>query len=168
MKNLVLIGAGGCGRETLQWARDINKSEQRWNIKGFIDDDMHALKGFNCNVPILDTVDNYEIEDDDAFICCIGDGKIRENTVKKLKGKGARFVTMIHPSAIIADNCTIGEGVIIYPYALVSDHAKIGDGCIVNMYSSVAHDSLIGDFCTISAHCDVTGMCRLGERSYHF
>lgn len=166
MKNLVLIGAGGCGRETLQWARDMNKLEQRWNIKGFIDDDMYALNEFNCNVPILDTVDGYEIDDNDEFVCCIGDSKIRENVARKLKAKGARFVTMIHPSAIIADNCIIGEGVIIYPYALISDHAEIGDGCIINMYSSVAHDSMLGNFCTISAHCDVTGMCRLGERVF--
>ena len=166
MKNLVIVGAGGCGREVLQWVREINNKEQSWNIKGFLDDNLYALNGLNCNVPMLSTVDSYEIQKDDAFICCIGNSKIREMVVKKLKSKGAHFATIIHPSAVVADSCTLGEGCILYPFSLISDHAEIGDGCIINMYSSVAHDSKVGEFCTISAHCDVTGMCSLGERVF--
>ena len=40
MKNLIIVAAGGCGREVLQWAKDINRIENRWNIKGFIDDNL--------------------------------------------------------------------------------------------------------------------------------
>lgn len=166
MKSLVIIGAGGCGREVLQWAKDINEKENRWNIKGFIDDDLDALDGKKCSVSVLNTVDEYPIEVDDEFVCCIGNSKIRKVVVEKLKTKGAVFTTMIHPNAVIADSCTLGEGVIIYPYALISDNAVIGDGCIINMYSSVAHDSVLGEYCTLSAHCDVTGMCTLGNRVF--
>lgn len=166
MKDLVIVGAGGCGREALQWVRDINEKENRWRIKGFLDDDLNALEGKKCSVSIISKVDGYEIEPDDEFICCIGNSKIRKMVVKKLKAKGAVFVTLIHPNAVVADSCTLGECVIIYPYALISDNAVIGDGCIINMYSSVAHDSVLGEYCTISAHCDVTGMCKLGERVF--
>lgn len=166
MKNLVIIAAGGCGREVLQWAKDINERENRWNIKGFIDDNPDALNGLKCDVPILATIDGYVIERDDEFVCCIGNSKIRKLVVEKLKAKGAVFTTLIHPNAVVADSCTIGEGVIIYPYALISDNAIIGDGCIINMYSSVAHDSSLGEYCTISAHCDITGMCHLGDRVF--
>lgn len=166
MKDLVIVGAGGCGREALQWVRDINEKENRWRIKGFLDDDLNALEGKKCSVSIISKVDGYEIEPDDEFICCIGSSKIRKMVVEKLKAKGAVFVTLIHPNAVVADSCTLGEGVIIYPYALISDNAVIGDGCIINMYSSVAHDSVLGEYCTISAHCDVTGMCKLGERVF--
>ena len=48
LKNLVIIGAGGCGREVLQWARQINAAERRWNIKGFLEYDGHALEGKNA------------------------------------------------------------------------------------------------------------------------
>ena len=166
MKNLVIIAAGGCGREVLQWAKDINEKEERWKIKGFIDDNLLALDGLKCDVPVLDTVDGYAIQPDDEFICCIGNSKTRKTVVEKLKARGAAFTTIIHPNAVIADSCTLGEGVIIYPYALISDNAVIGDGCIINMYSSVAHDSSLGEYCTISAHCDITGMCHLGNRVF--
>lgn len=166
MKNLVIVAAGGCGRETLQWAKDINKMERRWHIKGFIDDNLEALNGLTCDIPVLATIDEYEIHQEDEFICCIGNSQTRKLIVDKLKARGATFTTVIHPSAVISDNCTIGEGVIIYPFALISDNARIGDGCIINMHSSVTHDVVLGDFCTISAHCDITGMCELGERVF--
>ena len=166
MKNLVIVAAGGCGREVLQWAKDINRIENRWNIKGFIDDNLQALTNVKCDVEILSKVDEYEIQPNDEFLCCIGNSNVRQMVVEKLKSRGAVFTTLIHPSAVIAETSTLGEGVIIYPYALISDNAVIGEHCIINMYSSVAHDSQLGEYCTISAHCDVTGMCKLGSRVF--
>jgi len=166
MKNLVIIGAGGCGRELLQWAKDINDIAPRWNIKGFIDDNSNALEGKKCTAEVISGIDEYEICPDDEFVCGIGSSSARMTIVEKLKAKGAVFATLIHPTAVIADSCTIGEAAIIYPFALISDNAVLGDGCIINMYSSVAHDSTLGDYCTISAHCDITGMCTLGDRVY--
>ncbi len=166
MKNLVIVGAGGCGREVLQWAKAVNKVEGRWNIKGFLDDNKDALYGRRSDIPVLAKVDDYVIEPGDEFVCCIGDSNIRKMIVEKLKKKGAVFTTLIHPSAVVADSCTLGEGVILYPYALVSDNAVVGDGCIINMYSSVTHDTVLGEYCTISAHCDITGQCELGDRVF--
>ena len=65
MKNLVIIAAGGCGREVLQWAKDINEIEHRWNIKGFLDDNLEALEGLRCDVSILSTIDEYDVQPDD-------------------------------------------------------------------------------------------------------
>ncbi|PXX43522.1 sugar O-acyltransferase (sialic acid O-acetyltransferase NeuD family) [Hungatella effluvii] len=166
IKNLVIIGAGGCGREVLQWANDINEAERRWNIKGFIDDDLNALNEKRCSVSVLSKIDDYKIDPEDEFVCCIGNSGIRKLIVEKLKKKGAVFTMVTHPNAVIANNCILGEGVIIYPFALISDNAILGDGCIINMHSSVAHDSVLGEYCTISAHCDITGMCRVGNRVF--
>lgn len=166
MKNLVIIGAGGCGREVLQWAKDINEVEKRWHIKGFIDDNHDVLSGRKCDVAVLAKIDEYEIEINDEFVCAIGDARIRKRVVEKLKARGAKFITLIHPSAILADNCLLGEGVVIYPYTIISDNVIISDGCIINAFSSVGHDSVLGEYCTISAHCNITGMCRLGDQVF--
>lgn len=166
MKNLVIIGSGGCGREVLQWAIDINKTEKRWNIKGFLDDDPNALESKICSVGIISGISEYEVEADDEFVCCIGNSVIRKKVVDCMKAKGAVFTSIVHPTAVVSDTCSLGESVIIYPFALISDNAVIGDGCIINMYSSVAHDSVLGEYCTISAHCDITGMCTLGSRVF--
>ncbi len=166
MKDILLIGAGGCGREVLQWIKAINNKEKRWHIKGFLDDDSHILKGKICDINIVAKLNDYVIKENDEFVCCIGDSKARKEIVERLQEKGAKFATIIHPDAIVADSCTIGEGTIIYPFALISDNTVIGNHCIINMYSSVAHDSVLGNYCTISSHCDITGHCKLGDRVF--
>ncbi len=166
MANLIIVGAGGCAREALQWAKDVNEREQRWQIKGFLCDYPNHLDGKICDVSILSAIDDYEIGPEDEFVCAIGDSAGRKAVTEKLKARGARFVNLIHPSAVIADSCTLGEGLLVYPFALISDNARIGDGCIINMYSSVAHDTVLGEYCTISAHCDITGRCVVGDRLF--
>ena len=38
MKNLIIAGAGDAGRETLEYAKQINNSKRKWNKIGFIND----------------------------------------------------------------------------------------------------------------------------------
>lgn len=166
MKNLIIIGAGGCGREILQWAKDINRKDQTWNIKGFLDDDANALNNKKCDISIISSIDDYKIQEDDVFVCGIGDSATRKAVVNKMKEKGAEFVNIIHPTAIVADSCMLGNGVILYPFSLVSDNATVADGCIINMHSSVAHDATLGSYCTISSYCDITGMCTVGNEVF--
>jgi len=163
MKNLIIIGAGGCGREVLQWAEDVNEVELTWNIKGFLDDDKQALDGKKCRYEVIGTVDDYEICQDDLFICAIGNPVVREKVVNKMLLKGAQFTSVIHPTSVIADNAEIGGGAILYPYSIISDNAALEPFCIVNMHSCVAHDARLGKYCTISAFCDITGNTKLGD-----
>ena len=166
MKNLLVIGAGGCGREVMQWAEDINKINPTWNIKGYLDVNLNALDGVKSTYPVIDTDDNFIPNPDDVFVCSIGNSNIRKKVIEKIEAKGGTFISIIHPTAVVANTAVLGKSVIIYPFALISDNAVIGDACIINMYSSVAHDSVLGEFCTISAHCDITGMCTLGNRVF--
>ena len=166
MKNLLIIGAGGCGREVIQIVKDINKITPTWNIKGFLDDDLNALDGIYSEYEVLDTEKHYMPAPDDVFACPIGNSRIRKGVIERIEAKGGTFVSIIHPTALIADTAKLGKAQIIYPYALISDNAVLGEGCIINMYSSIAHDSVLGEYCTISAHCDVTGMCTLGDRVF--
>ena len=59
MKKIIIVGAGGFGRELLQWIKDINaqsKSGGVWEIVGFIDDDLHALDGVEVDYPIVGSI----------------------------------------------------------------------------------------------------------------
>ena len=166
MRSLIIIGAGGCGREVLQWAKDINRVTPRWSSFGFIDDNLEALNDKICDVKIKAKIEGYTPLADEDFVCCIGNSIIRKKIIETLSSKGANFVNIIHPTAVVSDSSKIGEAVVLYPFSLISDNAVIGNGCIVNMYSSIAHDSTLGEYCTISAHCDVTGMCKLGNNVF--
>lgn len=163
-KRLIIIGAGGAGREIAQIAYDIcstNKTE--WTLYGFLDDS-DLLEGSNVlNLPILGKIRNWIPSDDELFVCGIANMKIRKNIVQLLIDKGATFISLIHPTALISGHAEYAEGVVIYPYTVVSTNAKIGKHVIINMHNAIGHDAKIGDFSVLSSFCDITGFVSVGE-----
>lgn len=166
MKRLIIMAAGGCGREVLQWALDINEKTPRWDFFGFLDYDEHMLDGKNSVAQIVGNDDSYEIQDNDEFICAVGNGSIRERIINKMEERGARFINLIHPTAIVARSAELGGGVVVYPYSLITADAYVGKGCIINMNCSIAHDVKMSDYCTISPNCDIAGMCTIGKHVF--
>ena len=166
MKELIIVGAGNAAREVLQIAKDVNMVKQTWKIKGFIADtglDIHALT--NGDFEIIGTITDWKPKENEEFVCAIADPKGREQVVKKLLGRGAKFVNLIHPTSRLSDYCSIGNGVILYPYSSVGSNAFIGDFVFLQK-TDIAHDVKIGDFTTISALCGILGGVRIGERVF--
>ena len=62
MKHLIILGAGGMGRQVSSFARSCNGYGKNFDIKGFLDDNLDAMNGFSDYPPILGTVDEYQIE----------------------------------------------------------------------------------------------------------
>lgn len=169
MRDLIIVGAGGFGRELLQWVKEINlaekASENRWNILGFIDDNPDALEGYACDYRILGTVKDWEPKGGQRFVMAVAKPSTKEYLAKMLKSKGAVFVSVIHPTAYISDHVEMGEGIVMYPNSRINVNTKIGD--FVTMLSSgVGHDAQVGDYCTVSSFCDITGGVRLEERVF--
>lgn len=163
MNRLIIIGAGGFGREVLAWSV---AGQPPWKIKGFLDDNPGALGCKSTGVPILASIDGYEPVAEDVFLCAIGQPALRRSTFEKLKRRGGRFATFVHPTALVADRATLEEGVIICPFALVSVDSRVGEGTMIYYHSSVDHDAVIGRWCQISAHCDITGAATLGAEVF--
>ena len=47
MKNVIIVGAGGFGREVYNYVEDCIKAGAQWQIKGLLDDNPHALDSYN-------------------------------------------------------------------------------------------------------------------------
>lgn len=163
MKNLIIVGAGGFGREVYNWALADADCDRKWTITGFLDDNPAALDGFDYPVDIIDSITDYRPADNDLFICAIGAPAIKRKVCESLSGRSAQFISLIHPDSIIGMNVSIGRGAIICPKVVVTCDISIGDFVTINCHSSVGHDARIGDWTTISGHCDITGQCKLGE-----
>lgn len=110
MKRLIILGAGGCGREVLQWALDMNEKMHRWDFMGFLEKDKGALDGKNSSAEIIGNDDDYEIHENDEFICTVGNSVLREKIINKMERRGAKFINLIHPTSIIAHSVKLGEG----------------------------------------------------------
>lgn len=164
MKKVYIIGAGGFGREVHSWAKQHPDCDVKWKICGFLDDNPDALDGFDLPVPIVGSIRDARPDPDTLYICGIGQPPLKAKLCPPLVTAGARFLTFVHPSAIIGERVTVGTGSVLCPGTILTCDINLGAFVTINCKSSIGHDVTIGDFSTLSGHCDVTGYCTIGTR----
>jgi sugar O-acyltransferase (sialic acid O-acetyltransferase NeuD family) len=161
-RRILIVGAGGFGREVLQWARHAWPS-MSGRIAGFLSADAQALDGHAATLPILGSPDAFQLQPGDGLVLAIGIQGVRRLVAEKLAARGARFLTLIHPSAIVADSAVIGAGTVICPYAVVSDAVRLGQFVLVNYHASLGHDASAGDFAILSPYAALGGRARVAD-----
>ncbi len=165
MQSIVILGAGGFGREVLDIIIAQNKVSKRWKILGFIDENPE-LKGKVLNgYPVLGSFDWFSKIDlkEIRVVCAIGDNISKKKVVEKAKGLGLRFANVVHPSVIMTEFVTLGEGVIICAGCILTNQITIGNHVIINLDVTIGHDSIIEDFCTLSPGVHISGRNKIGE-----
>lgn len=165
MNNIIIVGASGFGRELVQWIEDINKEKPSWNILGFIDDNPKALDGSPCDYTIIGSIKEWIPKDNEYFACALAFPDVKSKVVTMLKNRGARFATLIHPTALINKYAEIGEGVIVTPRSNINANAKVGNFVSI-LGSGIGHDASIGDWSTLSGRCSINGHVTIGEKVY--
>ncbi|MFZ9992754.1 MAG: hypothetical protein ACO3J6_10180, partial [Opitutales bacterium] len=110
MKKLLIIGAGGFGRELYAWASQHPDCGRQWQLAGFLDDNPEALKPFGSFAPVL-PLTGHRPAPDQLYLVGLGMPALKEKLVAPLVAAGAEFLTFIHPSAIIGARVTLGRGV---------------------------------------------------------
>ena len=163
MHKLLIVGAGGFGREALDWASQVPPEKRDWEVAGFLDDYPDALNGKNCAFRILGDPQTYPLKEEDRVVCALGDPAARLRCCRMLKARGARFVSLVHPTVIIGSNTTWGDGCIFCPYSLISNNVVLGNYVMLNTYAAIGHDASVGEGCTLGPYASVTGWTVLGE-----
>ena len=110
MKNLVIIGAGGFGREMFAAACEAVGYGETFIVKGFLDGNPAALDRFSGYPKIIGAPETYQIESDDVFITALGSIAARRRCVAMIEERGGRFIPVIHRSASIGPNVSVGDG----------------------------------------------------------
>jgi len=164
MVNLVILGAGGFGREMHGWLRHAQAAKPHaFRIKGFLDDNPTILSGIPDIAPIIGNFSTYQLEETDHLVCALGNPLDKLRVCAQWKQRGARFFTFVHPTAVIGERVRLGEGTIVCPGVVLTSDIEIGEFVTLNVGSSVGHDARIGRGSTLSGHADVTGKAELGE-----
>lgn len=164
-KKLAIFGAGGFGREVLQVALDINEASHspEWNILGFIVEPKYITSREVHGLPVFDSTDWIEANQDVYLIVAIGSSSLRYRTLKELKIKyNNKYATLIHPRAWIGRNVQIGCGSVICAGTSITTDIQIGDHVHVNIGSTIGHDAKLGDFVTLNPGVSVSGNVHLG------
>lgn len=165
LRRILIVGAGGFGREVAQWTRAA-WPDQADLVAGFLSADPDLLEGRACNLPILSEPSRYEPRPGDGLLLAIGIPEVRRRVAEDLLVRNATFLTLIHPTAIVCPTAAIGSGTIICPNAVVSDAARLGRCVLVNYHASLAHDSSAGDFAVLSPYAALAGGAQLGDDAF--
>lgn len=168
MKHLVIIGARGYGRGLCDIVRDLPGYGTEFDLKGYLDNKTDALRGYQNYPPIIDSVENYVVQEDDVFACALGDVNYKKHYVEIIKSKGGQFMTIIHPSAHIGSNVKIGEGCIVGYMSQIDCDATIGDFVNIQIGAIVGHDTRVGNWCIIDCQTFMGGFSSIGNSvSFH-
>lgn len=101
---------------------------------------------------------------DEELIISVGLNHIRKKIVEKLP-ENTRYGKAIHPSAIISEYASLGEGTVVMQGAVIQSSVSIGKHCIINTTASVDHDCIIEDYVHISPNATLCGSVSVGEGS---
>ena len=163
MKNLLIIGARGWGREIYNMLPDCIGYGTDYTIKGFLDDKVDAMEGMPGYPEIIGSVENYEIQEDDVFICALGDAHWKKHYAEIIMNKGGKFINIIHNTASIGRNTQIGLGCIITDNVGISCDITIGDFVTFQSYTIIGHDARIGNYCHLGCRSFMGGYSVLGD-----
>ncbi len=159
-RRVIIVGAGGLGAEVWNWAHDA------WGragvvFSGFLDADPGRPRATGSGRVIGDPA-THQPQADEGFVLAIGIQHVRRRVVEILEAKGARFLSLVHPTAIVAPTATVGTGAVLCPYAIVSAAVRLGRFTLVNYHASLGHDAATADFAVLSPYATLGGHARAG------
>ena len=157
MKNLIIIGARGFGREVYWHAQQSRGYSKEFKIKGFLDDKSGDFSLDENYPPVLSSVEAYEPLPDDRFICALGNVKDKITYSKKMLKKGVEFISLVSKKSKILSSTTIGKGCIIMGDVRISTNVQISDFSTIMVKSVIGHDAIIGKWTHIGPFSFIGG-----------
>lgn len=164
MKNVLIFGASGHGSVVL----DTLERSPEFTPVGFVDSykekgtkiNGYEVLGTEFDLPML--IEQFNIG---GGIVAVGDNWGRKQFVKRILSIYPKFIfiSVIHPSAIIGKDVSLGKGSVILPGAIINANAIVGDHCILNTKSSLDHDSKLGNYSSLAPGAYTGGNVIVGE-----
>ena len=166
LKNLIIIGTGGVGRESALIVEDINKVNKEWNLLGFVDDNKDKHNTIVNGYEVLGGLDYIlEYPEEVYVVCGIANYHIKKSIIEKIikTNLKVKFANLIHPSVNLNHTVSIGKGCIFYANSIITANINIGDHVIVSPKCGIGHDRIIDDYCTLLWKVNVSGNVHLQE-----
>ncbi|MEW6380704.1 MAG: acetyltransferase [bacterium] len=166
MREIVIFGVGGFGRETAFLIEDINLLKPQWKLLGFLDEDS-GKQGSRVNgYPVLGGIDRFLHNPEVFVVCAIGSPLARKKIVGILEQANARFPNIIHPHVICYHGNSFGVGNIVSSGNILNVDVTVGNHVCFEMASTIGHDVVIEDFVSLMPGVNVSGNVVLEEGCY--
>jgi sugar O-acyltransferase (sialic acid O-acetyltransferase NeuD family) len=160
---LVIVGAGGHGREALAVARAANRLRERWHLIGLVDDGVPDRRVVDHSI-VLGTT-QFLIDHGDEHVIAIGSPAVRRKVAERI-GDAAPAISLVDPSAWIGDDVDLDDGAMVYPGAICTTNVRVGFHSHVNCGAIVSHDCRIGDFVSLSPGVKLNGAVTIGHGAF--
>ena len=163
--HLIIIGAGGLGREVAWLVERINHQSPTWNLLGFVDDNPNLHHMIVNGHPVLGGCETLAAYPDVYAVCAVGAPKVRRRIIERIKtiSPSQKFATLLDPTVEKSDTVTIGEGTIICAHSILTVNIHVGRHVIVNLDCTVGHDVVLEDFVTVYPGANISGDVHVGE-----
>lgn len=167
MKQLIIIGARGFGREAYTTFFYSNAHTSGEVVaKGFLDDKSDALDAFPGDWPlILGRVEDYTPQPDEVFFCAMGDPVWRKHYAEIIEARGGEFISIIAKEAMPSPTARIEPGCYIGPVTSISSNVCIGKHSMIQAYCNLGHDACIGEYASLESYVFLGGGAFVGEMS---
>ena len=158
-----ILGAGGYGREVLQYIRDLNAAGTEIEAAGFLDDDPDSLRGYaDLGIDVVGSLSDERYLRQDCVIA-VGAPHLRRQWREAVMAAGGSLVSVVHPTAWFAPSAQLGAGSVVCPLAFIGVHAQLGQNVAVSPRVTVGHDAVIGEDSVLLPHTAISGAARLGQ-----
>ena len=167
MEKIVIVGAGGFGREVKMLIDQINLKECKYEFLGFYDDGFEKGTTINNNQVLGSIGDLANSSQELNVVVAIGSPEIKRKIVEKLTSATIKFPTLIHPSVLVGDEfVSIGNGCIICAGTIITCNIEIKDFVILNLMCTVGHDTVINSFASFMPSVNISGEVVIHEGVY--
>ena len=160
MKKIVILGYGGHAKSVMDCLRSIGSYE----VVGYTD-----VEDKQASIPYLGTDDQLKALFESGVQTAVfgmgymGKSLLRDKLYEWVKRIGFELPIVVDPSAVIAQDVSIGEGTIIGKRAVVNADSHIGRMCIINTGSIVEHENNVADFSHIAVGAVLCGNVSVGD-----
>jgi sugar O-acyltransferase (sialic acid O-acetyltransferase NeuD family) len=168
MTQVVIIGAGGHGREVAEILGHQALAGADVHAVGFIDENQSLHGQMVAGLPVLgdwswfDEVERVAV----AVICAVGLPQVSRRLIQRAKARGLSFVNAISPLAHVSPTAKLGWGIVVFPQVIVSTGVCLGSYCILNVGVTVSHDTQVGKYSNINPGVHLAGDTSIGEGCY--
>ncbi|MGV7105382.1 acetyltransferase [Flavobacterium sp. U410] len=170
MEKIVIIGAGGFGREVKTVIDTINDKQPNevYQFIGFFDDGFEKGKIIN-GFPVLGGIEDLNnFSEPLHVVVAIGDPLVKRKIIKNIKNNSKlSYPNIIHPSVLISnDDVKIGMGNIICGGTIITCNIEIKDFVILNLMCTVGHDTKINSYSSFMPSVNISGEVLIEEAVY--
>jgi FlaA1/EpsC-like NDP-sugar epimerase len=99
---VLIVGAGGHARVVANTLLRMREHGSPVQPIGYVDDNPNMKGRMQIGLPVLGSLADMFTIEHDAIIVAIGNNRTRQKLFDSLAERGEQFVTVYHPSAVIA------------------------------------------------------------------